>query len=239
MHRLRGFAFVGALLGAEVVAIVVLHRLGQVEGFAEPRRAAVQWLLRAQTEELVAATARVAGLVVAWWLLAATVLSLARRVVPGWRRLRALDWVTPEALRQVIERAVAIGLGASLGLTGIRPAGATASTTRPRVDVPVIRSAAPMEPVAPVAPAPRPPNPPPSRAAAPPGESVVVVRAGDNLWVIAQRALQHEDPVAGAITAAEIAPYWRRVIAANTAGLRSHDPNLIFPGERVVLPPTG
>ena len=36
---------------------------------------------------------------------------------------------------------------------------------------------------------------------------------------------------------AEITPYWRRVIVANAGGLRSHDPNLIYPGERIVLPP--
>src|SRR4029079_12452095 len=65
-------------------------------------------------------------------------------------------------------------------------------------------------------------------APAPP--HLVVVRAGDNLWVIAQRELRRGAPPA------EIVPYWKRVIAANAATLRSHDPNLIFPGERIVLP---
>jgi len=164
-------------------------------------------------------------------LLVATALSLARRVVPGWRSLRALDRVTPVALRHLIDRAVAVGLGASLGLTGIHPAGAATRQSHPAargVDVPVVRSL-PSAP-APPAPRPRPPNPRPVHPAAPSGNTVVVVRAGDNLWVIAQRAL-------GNATNAEIASYWRRVIAANTADLRSHDPNLIFPGERVVLPP--
>jgi hypothetical protein len=227
--------FVGALLGAEVAAVVVLHRLGRVEGFGLPRGAAGHWLLHAQTEELVAVTARLAGLALAWWLLVATALSLARRIVPGWRSLRALDWVTPVALRHVVDRAVAIGLGASLGLTGIHAAGATGAAARqshraaPRADVPVIRSARSARSARP---APRAPDPRPVDRTVLPRDTVVVVRAGDNLWVIAQRAL-------GGATNAEIAPYWRRVIAANTATLRSHDPNLIFPGERLVLPPQG
>jgi hypothetical protein len=231
VHRLARVAFVGVLLGAEIAAIVVLHRLGRIDGFAVPRRAPGHWLLHAQTEDLVAGTARLVGLVLAWWLLVATVLSLARRVVPSWRRVRALDWATPVALRQVVDRLVAVGLGASLGLTGIRPVGATAHSARSRVDVPVIRSAPPASPAA-RAPRPRPPSP--RRTTVPPAETVVVVRAGDNLWVIAQHALQRGGRVA--TSAAEIAPYWRRVIAANTANLRSHDPDLIFPGERVVLP---
>ena len=64
---------------------------------------------------------------------------------------------------------------------------------------------------------------------------VVVVRAGDNLWVIAQPR-RNTATTDAARPRVEIAPYWRRVIAANAAALRSHDPNLIFPGERVVLP---
>jgi nucleoid-associated protein YgaU len=221
--------FVGALLGAEIAAVVLLHRLGRIEGFAVPRRAPGHWLLHAQTEELVAVTARVGGLALAWWLLVATLLSLARRIVPGWRSLRALDWVTPVALRHLVDRVVAVGLGASLAITGIHPAGATARRSHPagrRVDVPVVRSATTATPATP---APRPPNPVPVQSAVPSGETAVVVRAGDNLWVIAHRAL-------GRATNAEIAPYWSRVIAANTGTLRSHDPDLIFPGERVLLP---
>ena len=82
------------------------------------------------------------------------------------------------------------------------------------------------------------PTPTPTKRPAVPGpaaphDTTVVVRPGDNLWVIARRALGNGTR---AIAPAVIAPYWRRVIAANAATLRSHDPNLIFPGERVVLP---
>jgi nucleoid-associated protein YgaU len=62
-----------------------------------------------------------------------------------------------------------------------------------------------------------------------------VVVPGDNLWRIAATRLQqhHARPPSDE----EIAPYWRAVVDANRATLRSGDPNLIFPGELVALPP--
>jgi nucleoid-associated protein YgaU len=63
--------------------------------------------------------------------------------------------------------------------------------------------------------------------------TVVVVR-GDHLWKISER---HLDSVLGRkATDGEVSPYWRRVIEANREGLRSGDPDLIYPGEVVSLP---
>ena len=68
-----------------------------------------------------------------------------------------------------------------------------------------------------------------------PAAARVAVTRGDNLWRIAAVALTqhlgrapHDD---------EIVPYWRRVIATNRATLRSGDPNLIYAGELIALPP--
>jgi hypothetical protein len=36
---------------------------------------------------------------------------------------------------------------------------------------------------------------------------------------------------------AEVAPYWALVCDANRDRLASGDPNLVYPGEQVVLPP--
>ncbi|MDP8969473.1 MAG: LysM peptidoglycan-binding domain-containing protein, partial [Actinomycetota bacterium] len=65
-----------------------------------------------------------------------------------------------------------------------------------------------------------------------------LVVPGDNLWDIAARRVAE----AGGGRRAELSPrdihvYWTRVIAANRATLRSGDPNLIYPGEQVALPP--
>jgi LysM domain len=217
--------FLTTLLGAELGAVAVLRRLGRVTGFSLPRHGAAQWIVHAPREDLFAVTARLVGLGLAWWLLAATALSITRRVVPGCRRLRSLDAFTPVALRRRLDRALALGLGASLGLASIHPTGAaTLDVPVPRVPTSATTTTATTAPAAPAS-APTTPSP---------HTSVVVVRAGDNLWVIAERALRATGQQAGT---PDVAAYWRRVIAANTAHLRSHDPNLIFPGERVVLPP--
>lgn len=88
---------------------------------------------------------------------------------------------------------------------------------------------------------------PPAPAAGPEHEQValpdarvrsVVVRPGDNLWGLAAEALAAATGRPRATLGdAEIAPYWRTVCDANRASLRSGDVNLIYPGERVVLPP--
>lgn len=61
----------------------------------------------------------------------------------------------------------------------------------------------------------------------------VVVQKGDHLWRISARHL-------GATASnEEITPYWREVIDLNLPTLRSGDPDLIYPGEVVDLPPSG
>jgi nucleoid-associated protein YgaU len=68
-----------------------------------------------------------------------------------------------------------------------------------------------------------------------PVEASVVVEPGDHLWKISQAHLDHV--LGRAAGPDEVAPYWRGVIDANRDGLRSSDPDLIFPGEVIVLPP--
>ncbi|MDX1469759.1 MAG: LysM peptidoglycan-binding domain-containing protein [Acidimicrobiia bacterium] len=66
------------------------------------------------------------------------------------------------------------------------------------------------------------------------GSQVVVVR-GDHLWKISGRHLRTlygDEP-----DNAELSGYWRRVIEENRHSLRSGDPDLIYPGEVIKLPP--
>jgi nucleoid-associated protein YgaU len=70
-------------------------------------------------------------------------------------------------------------------------------------------------------------SPPPKPGA---GPTSVVVERGDHLWKISE---SHLGPEA---TAAEVVPYWLEVIDVNTPGLRSGDPDLIYPGEVIELP---
>ena len=68
------------------------------------------------------------------------------------------------------------------------------------------------------------------------GKESVVVIEGDNLWSISEGHLVVEFD--RAVDDGEVSPYWRRVIATNSGDLRSGNPDLIYPGEVVVLPAT-
>ena len=64
----------------EVLAVVALHRLGDVDGFAIPRHDVGRWLQQSTSEEVLLAGVRFVALVAAWWLLGSTVLYVAARV---------------------------------------------------------------------------------------------------------------------------------------------------------------
>lgn len=62
-----------------------------------------------------------------------------------------------------------------------------------------------------------------------------IVVDGDNLWSISK---DHLAKTSGIVPSnAEIVPYWNRVIDLNLPNLRSGDPDMIYPGEVVALPP--
>ncbi len=80
------------------------------------------------------------------------------------------------------------------------------------------------------------PEPDPGAALDPTVSHIHKVLRGEHLWSIAS---QHLEVVSGRINLAEreIAPYWIRVMDANRSTIRSGDPDLIYPGEQIVLPP--
>ncbi len=70
-----------------------------------------------------------------------------------------------------------------------------------------------------------------------PPESHTVV-AGEHLWGIAAEQIASRTGRAVAdVSAAEVAPYWVRVCMLNAPHLRSGDPDLVYPGEVIELPP--
>ena len=64
--------------------------------------------------------------------------------------------------------------------------------------------------------------------------ATVVVEKGDHLWSISASHL--EGASAKEPSAAEITPVWVEVIETNRDRLRSGDPDLIYPGETIVMP---
>jgi nucleoid-associated protein YgaU len=79
---------------------------------------------------------------------------------------------------------------------------------------------------------------PPNPGIPPPSSTTVVVSSGDNLWEISASHLAAASARARIeVPDGEIAPYWALVCETNRPTLQSGDPNLIFPGEVVRLPP--
>ncbi len=182
-----------------------------------------------------------------------------------WHSL--MRWLAPRALSALLDflltvnlfPAKALALGAPLGLGGPRPAvvGEVSALVPPRFapffppasppvsrQVPLRGAGAEASPSTPrispsISPSREAPSDssPPKRFSALRGEGVYVVRRGDCLWTIARDHLRAPDgsdePSPAAIDA-----YWRRIYRANRSVI-GPDPDLIFPGARLSIPPPG
>ena len=217
-----------ALLGFEGTAVAALHRAGrprwaQVDWADLPR-----WLETVPTEDAIVAVLRLTALGCAYWLLASTLLYLAASAtrLPGL--VRGVQWATLPGVRGVVDKVVAASIVAPMVLGTAAPAMAASDAgvavqvqvpSRPGDDAarpPTLRRVPDSRTQAQ-------PQPPPQPAS---GDYTVV--KGDNLWRISARKVGNGN----------VAPYWSKVVETNRGRLRSGNPNLIYPGERVELPPT-
>ncbi len=66
-----------------------------------------------------------------------------------------------------------------------------------------------------------------------PGEEYCI-EVGDHLWKIAEKVLSRASDRLP--TTAEVADYWTELIGTNHLRLRSATPDLIYPGEKIILP---
>lgn len=210
------------------------------------------WLGRAPFEDAVGALLRLGGMGVCAWLAGSSLLYLIARVSGVPAAIRVAARMTLPAVRRAADRLVAgaltvatltASLGAAAAVTG--PAEAPTTTRPVVVHAPVapgylpvgeVRPAPPSSgPLPPVAGAYLPFRPTGPGAGAPAGVLEVTIRPGDHLWGLAERRLA--EVLGRAATDDEVAGYWRSVVAASLPRLRSGDPDLVFPGEVVRLPP--
>ncbi|MGH8958943.1 MAG: LysM peptidoglycan-binding domain-containing protein [Acidimicrobiia bacterium] len=240
MRRRLGLVIV---LGALIGATIVLHRLAA----AFP----ISALSEGPLEVALGSAARLAGLAIAYWLMASTLLYVLASLARLPTALRAISPFTWRPLRRLIDGGLASTMAIVMALPtqasvapGYVPVPAsdpvlgrptttvvvettTPSWTSPAISPPVDILYLPIEPVPPAAVA---------TAALP--RSVesehVVVMPGDNMWLLAERRLS--DLLGRSAGDHEVAPYWLAVIGANKDRIRSGDPDLIFPGEVLVLP---
>ena len=212
-------------------------------------------------EPAFAAALCLIGLGVAYWLAASTLLYLIGRLGKLPAAVRAVSWTTIAPVRRLVDGVVAGALVVTVGLPAHAgtmtepgyapvPAGDPASSdpgtsqdpTPGLPDWPLTsqtepdgRGRADQTPLPPIT---NPGAADPRLAVLPASASVepieIIVRPGDHMWALAEQRLS---AVRGrAVTDSEVAPYWLQVVANNVSSIRSGDPDLIFPGEVLVLP---
>jgi nucleoid-associated protein YgaU len=205
---------------------IALHRLGG-HGLAAPHDLTPHGIERWVDDRGVATAAvgavRLTALVAAAYLgaISALVAVVSTRRHPQ----RALPRFTP----RVVRRALGLGVATVLSVPGVALAAQTASTEAPVLEW-VGGDPSPGAPTG----APGPDATPP-QAPSPAPPATWVVRHGDNFWSIAARTVEG---AGAAATDAGVDRYWRALIAANADRLVvPGDPDLIFAGQELVLPP--
>lgn len=226
--------------------VVSLHRLGDVTGLSIDWSNPIVWADTTTAEEIVGGCARQLGLVIGYWVLLTVVVSVLSH---GPHRPRWVALVTLPAVRRVVDRALAATVVVSMATTTLPAALAeppppiVAEAQADGIPVPHITmteflATEPGKPNVGAQPVPVPiaiPTLSPvggTVGAEPPSSHIV--HPGENLWRIAAEHLA--DELGREPDNRSVAEYWRRLIAANRPTLRSGDPNLIYPGEVLLLP---
>jgi hypothetical protein len=102
------------LLGLEVAAVAGLHRLGRLPALRIPWERPLPWLLDSPVQNVLGSLLRMVVLVMAYWLLASTVLYLLASLSHLPAAVRAVGWLTLPLVRRVADHAVAVTLATSM-----------------------------------------------------------------------------------------------------------------------------
>lgn len=207
------------------------------------------WAAARQPVEAAFAVLRVVVVALACYLLFVTVLAVVLRLGRAGRLVTAFDVLTLPWVRRIVQGALGVGLiGATLAAVGSAAVDPSANPSRTFTAADVrLAASAPEHPRAgddllvrlpDVEPGPptlqRVDEAAPAAPSAPAGE--VTLEAGDHLWSVAERALT--DAWGRAPSDAELAPFWEQVVEANRDRLPDPaNPDLVFPGEVVTVPP--
>lgn len=228
-----------------VAVLLVLHASGR-GGLAGPVLAEPStwgdWAARRTPPEAAMAVLRLVAIGLAWYLLAATTLGVAARVLGGARTVELADLVAVPLVRRVVQTGIGVGLAGSVlaaagAGTAVEPGLPTAADVALAAGAPTDASpaGAPVAGRLPVVeragPAAAPaPAPVPVAASAPP--STYVIERGDHLWSVADRLLT--DALGRRPVEREVIGYWKALIEANRQVLP--DPDLVHAGLVIELP---
>lgn len=206
-----------------MAATAVLLRLGGVSSMSVDWSDPIRWLDRTDPEVVLVSLGRLGGLSVLGWIGATTFLyALARLWGAGGH---SLDWLSIGPFRRAIDAVLA----GWLVLGSVSPADALIDSRPEAVPETTVLVDPRYVPTS-TGPSSR----RGSREERPPEPRRVLVVGGDHLWKLATDELRRR--LGREPSPAEIVTYWREVVRTNRENLRSGDPDLIFPGERILLP---
>ena len=188
------------------LAIVALTQLGTQPWTAIEQ---AQWGLTPSPEAGLSLL-RWFGLVVSIWLTVTTYLYFIANLVKARRAAALLIRITVPRVRRLIDTAVVTG--AIVSASALTPALAAP----PPIGLP---APSPTDVVGQAQPA-------TAQVSDQEPAGVHEVKSGESFWAIAASLRSETD----------IAPYWLKMIELNLETIRSGDPNLIFPGELLLLP---
>lgn len=214
---MRHRTVLAVLLALDLLGLATLHALGD--------RSWTAWSTSAPPTDAVVALLRFAAIGAGWWIAASTALYAASRMVGAARSAHLLRRLVVPSLRRLVEGA----------LVGSLTLGTAAPATAERAIPPVIliERDTGSDHVGPTRKVP-PPLVAPARSGdgrrEPEQLTIHVVEPGEHLWAIAAATVGHTGT-------GEIGRYWRSLVAHNRDRLRSGDPDLVFPGEVIELPP--
>ncbi|MCB0976439.1 MAG: hypothetical protein KDB02_03165 [Acidimicrobiales bacterium] len=223
-----------ATLSSVLIALATVALLALDHGaLATPKiskAGATTWLDSSDPVTVAMTVFRLLALLVALHLLSTMALAAAGRTLKRQGLARFATAVSLPPMRGVVIRIAGLGLSASIlmssptAVAAAEPAAAEASGHSA-----VLRLAPPPEPTGQATLVERVEDPPPSPA--PRTEQRHVALPGDHLWLIAEQRLG--EALGRSASDAEIGPYWQRVVEANP---QLKDPDLLFPGDEVIVP---
>jgi hypothetical protein len=224
------------LFACATAAGAALWTAGSGRAFGGPPEASwhgVQaWYVQAGPGAVAVAGVRWIGLLATAWLGTAAVVQLVATAAAGSAVRHVADAVTPRVVRRLTHGVASLSVAVALvGPSAPRDPVGTAVMERvdpaPTTTTPSTTKTSTPSTTA-VSPSPTPPASPPAR----PGPTPVVVAPGDSFWSLAEAA------VAAHPSSPAVGDYWRRFVAANRPRLVDPDnPDLLYPGQTLTLPP--
>lgn len=253
--RLRAAGALMAWLAFVAAMVVALHAVGG--RLAPPPLSSLDgapaWLEQRQPVDVVFAVLRLVALVLGWYLLVVTVVSVAARLLRLAAVVTVVDVVTVPSVRRLVNAALGLSLVATAypGVAAASEPPAVETMRRLPDDAPgaaggvappepataptITMRRLPDEPPASPSPKPAPTTTAPTTTAPNPAPGSWAVRPGDHFWAVAERVLT--DTWGRPPTDAEVGPYWQALVEANRSRLADPaNPDLLFPGQTVTVP---